>query len=145
MLNALRPTGVMWAISKGNIALNFMETIWSLVVVFLYLSYLVVLFQIVGDLFRDSRLNGWLKALWILLLIILPVLTALVYLVVRGRGMALRQQIRTEAAVSSTEDYLRTLASAPEPAKQIADAKALLDSGTITSEEFAVLKAKALA
>ncbi|MDO5744363.1 MAG: SHOCT domain-containing protein [Micrococcaceae bacterium] len=125
--------------------MNFMETIWSLVVVFLYLSYLVVLFQIVGDLFRDSRLNGWLKALWILLLIILPVLTALVYLVVRGRGMALRQQIRTEAAVSSTEDYLRTLASAPEPAKQIADAKALLDSGTITSEEFAVLKAKALA
>lgn len=116
-----------------------------MVLVFLYLSYLVVLFQIVADLFRDHRLSGWRKALWILLLIILPVVAALVYLVVRGRGMALRQQVRAEAGANSTEDHLRTLAGAPDPAKQSSDAKALLDPGTISDQEFAVLKTKALA
>ncbi|MDQ0093865.1 hypothetical protein [Paeniglutamicibacter psychrophenolicus] len=125
--------------------MNFAETLWSLIVVFLYLSYLVVMFQIVSDLFRDAGLSGWLKALWILLLIALPVLTALVYLVVRGRGMALRQQTRAQEAVASTEDYLRSLAGPPEPARQISEAKALLDSGTISESEFAGLKAKALA
>ena len=125
--------------------MNFAETLWSLIVVFLYLSYLVVMFQIVSDLFRDAALSGWLKALWILLLIALPVLTALVYLVVRGRGMALRQQTRAQEAVASTEDYLRSLAGTPEPARQISEAKALLDSGTISEAEFAGLKAKLLA
>lgn len=104
----------------------------------------MVLFQIVSDIFRDSRLGGGWKALWILLLIVLPVLTAFVYLVVRGRGMASRRQVHTETAVNSTEDYLRTRASAPDPAKQISHAKALLDAGTVSNEEFTVLKAKAL-
>lgn len=125
--------------------MNFAETLWSLIVVFLFLSYLLVMFQIVGDLFRDSELSGWWKALWILLLIALPVLTSLVYLVVRGRGMALRQQTRVEDAVTSTEQYLRGLAGAPEPARQISEAKALLDSGTISKEEFDILKSRALA
>lgn len=125
--------------------MNFAETLWSLIVIFLYLSYLVVMFQIVADLFRDSELGGGLKALWILLLIVIPVLSALVYLVLRGRGMALRQAARAQEAVTSTEDYLRSVAGAPGPARQISDAKELLDAGTITEAEFSMLKAKALA
>lgn len=125
--------------------MNFAETLWSLVIIFLFLSYLAVLFQIVGDLFRDTNLNGWFKALWTLLLIVLPVLTSLVYLIVRGRGMALRQQQRVDSAVHSTEDYIRSLATAPTPGQQIADAKVLLDAGTISAEEFSALKTKALA
>lgn len=125
--------------------MNFAETLWSLIVIFLYLSYLVVMFQIVSDLFRDSELGGGWKAMWILLLIVLPVLSALVYLVLRGRGMALRQQLRAQEAVTTTEDYLRSVAGTPGPVRQISEAKGLLDSGTITEAEFSVLKAKALA
>lgn len=125
--------------------MNFAETLWSLIIIFLFLSYLAVLFQIIGDLFRDTNLNGWLKALWTLLLIVLPVLTSLVYLIVRGRGMAIRQQQRVESSVHSTEDYIRSLATTPSAGQQIADAKALLDAGTVNAEEFAALKAKALA
>lgn len=80
-----------------------------------------------------------------MLLIALPVLTARVYLVVRGRGMALRQQTRVQEAVASTEDYLRSLAGTPVPVRQIPGAKALLDSGTFSEAEFAELKAKVLA
>ena len=116
-----------------------------MIVIFFFLSYLVVMFQIVGDLFRDSDLSGWIKALWILLLIALPVLTSLVYLVLRGSGMALRQESRTEQAATSTTNYLRSVTGTSDPAKQILEAKSLLDSGTITEAEFGILKAKALA
>lgn len=130
---------------RVRIFMNFAETLWSLIIIFLFLSYLAVLFQIIGDLFRDTNLNGWLKALWTLLLIVLPVLTSLVYLIVRGRGMAIRQQQRVDSSVHSTEDYIRSLATTPSAGQQIADAKALLDAGTVNAEEFAALKAKALA
>ena len=125
--------------------MNFAETLWSMIVIFFFLSYLVVMFQIVGDLLRDSDLSGWIKALWILLLIALPVLTSLVYLVLRGSSMSLRQQSRAEQAANSTTEYLRSVAGTSDPAKQILEAKSLLDSGTITEAEFGILKAKALA
>lgn len=124
--------------------MSFIETFWSIAIFFLYLSYLIVLFQIVADLFRDRELSGWLKALWFLLLVFIPVITALVYLITRGKGMALRQEVRAQQAVAGAETYIREVAGV-SPAQQISDAKALLESGTITEDEFAALKAKALA
>ena len=125
--------------------MNFAETLWSLVIIFLLLSYLIVLFHIVTDLFRDGNLNGWFKALWTLLLIVLPILASLVYLIIRGQGMAARQEIRAQDSANSAEAHIRSLATATSPSQQIAEAKALLDDGAITSDEFATLKAKALA
>ena len=92
---------------------------------------------------RDPDLGGGSKALWIIGLIVLPVLTALLYIVSRGRGMAERQQALVQKARSDTDNYIRGVAG-KSPADQIADAKALLDAGTINADEFAKLKAKAL-
>jgi len=103
-----------------------------------------VLFQIVLDLFRDHELGGGFKVLWIIGLIFLPVMTALLYILVRGRGMAERQKAAIQRAKSDTDAYIRDVAG-KSPADQIADAKKLLDAGTINSDEFARLKAKALA
>jgi hypothetical protein len=77
-------------------------------------------------------------------LVFLPVLTAVVYLIARGRGMARRQNEMVTQARSETESYIREVATAA-PADQIASAKALLDTGTITPGEFERLKTKALA
>ena len=123
---------------------NFWDMIWLIVSTFVFIAYLLVLFQIVVDLFRDSELGGFAKALWIIGLIFLPVMTALVYIIARGRGMAERQRSAVQRAKSDTETYIRDVAG-KSPAEQIADAKALLDAGTISAEEFARLKAKALA
>jgi len=112
---------------------------------FLFFAYLVILFQILGDLFRDHALSGWWKAVWIVFLIIFPFLTALVYVIARGRGMAERTQGAALKAKQDTDSYIRTVAAGKSPAEHIADAKALLDAGTISQEEFAQLKAKALA
>jgi hypothetical protein len=111
---------------------------------FLFFAYLVILFQILSDLFRDHQLSGWWKAVWIIFLIIFPFLTALVYVIARGRGMAERGQAAAIQAKHDTDSYIRGVAG-KSPADQIADAKALLDSGVIDANEFAQLKAKALA
>ena len=122
---------------------NFWDLLWLIISTFFFIAYLMVMFQIVADMFRDPDLGGGSKALWIIGLIVLPVLTALLYIVSRGRGMAERQQALVQKARSDTDNYIRGVAG-KSPASQIAEAKALLDAGTISPDEFAKLKAKAL-
>ena len=123
---------------------NFWDLIQLLLSTFVLIVYLLILFQIIGDLFRDSEMGGGTKVLWIIGLIFLPGLTAIVYIVARGRGMAERQRASLQRAKSDTDAYIREVAG-KSPAEHIADAKALLDAGTITQAEFERLKAKALA
>ena len=122
---------------------NFWDFIWLILSTFVFVAYLLILFQIVADLFRDSELGGGSKALWLIGLIFVPMLTALIYVITRGTGMANRQRAAIERSKSEAESYIRQVAD-KSPAEQIADAKALLDAGTINQEEFAKLKAKAL-
>ncbi|MGB4335790.1 MAG: PLDc N-terminal domain-containing protein [Chromatiaceae bacterium] len=109
----------------------------------LFVAYLIVLFHIVVDLFRDPELGGGYKALWIIGLLFIPVLTLLLYLLTRGGGMAERERAVYTQAKSDADAYIRQVAG-KSPAEQIADAKALLDAGTINEGEYAQLKAKAL-
>ncbi len=116
-------------------------TVFSIIVLF---AYLMVLFHIISDLLRDHELSGLAKVIWVICLIFLPPFIAvLVYLLVRGKGMAQRQRAAVNKAVSETDAYIRQVAG-KSPAEQIADAKKLLDVGTITADEFTLLKAKAL-
>ncbi|WP_418275643.1 SHOCT domain-containing protein [Isoptericola jiangsuensis] len=124
---------------------GFWDFFWFLIWIFLFMAYLIVLFQILTDLFRDVDLSGWWKAVWVFFLIFVPMLTALIYLIARGRGMAQRSMSAAKEAKSATDDYIKSVATPASPADQIASAKKLLDEGTITPEEFASLKAKALA
>jgi Short C-terminal domain len=124
---------------------NFWDLVWLMFGTFFFISYLMILFQVVADLFRDSKLGGVAKGVWIVALVFLPLLTALAYVITRGRGMAERQRAVEERTKSDAEAYIRQVAGGPSPADQIASAKKLLDAGTISQEEFARLKAKALA
>jgi hypothetical protein len=123
---------------------NFWDFVWLIVSTFAFIAYLMVMFHVIVDLFRDTEMGGGAKALWIAGLIFLPFLTALVYMVARGPGIAERQRAAAQRMKSETETYIRQVAG-KSPAEQIADAKALLDAGTISGDEFARLKAKALA
>ena len=123
---------------------NFWDVLGLIFSTFVFVAYLMVMFQVVVDLFRDQGLTGGWKAIWILGLVFLPVFTAVIYVVVRGKGMAERQRATQERAKSDTDAYIRRVAG-KSPAEQIADAKALLDAGTINQDEFGKLKAKALA
>jgi hypothetical protein len=119
-------------------------TLW----IFLFVAYLFVLFRIIMDIFRDKTLGGWAKAIWLIALLFLPLITALVYLIARGKSMAQRDVEAAEeyrqAQVDYTKDLMKDAGKPATPADQIAQAKALLDSGAISEEEFDKLKAKAL-
>lgn len=123
---------------------NFWDFMWLILSSFIFVAYLLVLFQIIGDLFRNTEMGGGFKALWIIGLIFLPMLTALIYIVSNGSGMAKRQRAAMQRAKSDTDDYIRQVAG-KSSVEQIGEAKALLDNGAITAEEYARIKAKALA
>ena len=123
---------------------NFWNVIWVIFWSFAFVAYLFALFAVVADLFRDHRLNGWWKALWIIFLVFVPFLTVLVYLIARGRGMAERSAKEQKQVQRATEDYIKQVAGA-SPADEIAKAKSLLDAGTITQDEYNSLKSKILA
>lgn len=120
------------------------DILWLLLSTLVFVAYLFVVFQIVADLFRDHDTSGWIKALWVVALLALPVLTAIVYLVARGKGMAQRQRAAARKARDEATAYMRDLAGTSS-VDQIARAKSLLDAGTINQAEFAALKQQALA
>lgn len=122
---------------------SFWDYVWYTIIVFAFVAYLIVLFQILVDLFRDHTVSGFAKALWVIGLVVLPYLTAFVYLIARGRGMAERSMRAQQETRQATDEYIRQVAG-KSPAEQIADAKALYDSGVITQAEFEQLKATAL-
>lgn len=121
----------------GNVLLT---TLW----IFALICYLMVLFYILSDLFRDHSLSGWWKAVWIVFLIIFPFLTALVYLIARGKGMQERALASAQEMQKAQEKYIQQTVSSSDPATQIAQAKQLHDQGAINDAEFEKLKAQAL-
>ncbi|MBJ3786345.1 SHOCT domain-containing protein [Devosia sediminis] len=123
---------------------TFWDFFWLMVWMFFFITYLIVLFQVIVDLFRDHELNGWAKAAWVIALIFLPLLTTLAYLIFRGGGMGKRQMDAAYEARAETENYIRRVAGT-SPAEQISHASALLKDGAISQAEFDRLKAKALA
>lgn len=118
----------------------FSWLLWAVI----FVGYLFALFAIITDVFRDRTLNGWWKAVWIVALLFLPLLTALVYLIVRGEGMATRSDRAVRDVDTATESYIRQVAG-KNPSQEIAVAASLLESGSISQDEFARLKVKALA
>jgi Short C-terminal domain/Phospholipase_D-nuclease N-terminal len=125
--------------------MSFWDIIWFIFISFAFIAYLMVLFAIVTDLFRDHSASGWEKAIWIVCLIFFPLITALVYLIAKGRHMTDRNLATAQSMQQQQEAYIKQVAGGSTPTDQVAQAKSLLDSGAITQEEFEALKAKALA
>lgn len=123
---------------------SFWDVFWFIVISFLFMSYLILFFQVVGDLFRDREVGGLMKVIWIVALIVLPFLSLLVYLLVRGKGMAERQMQQAQAAQKAFDDYVKQAAGTGGAASELASAKSMLDSGAISAEEYEKLKAKIL-
>ncbi|MGG7464868.1 MULTISPECIES: PLDc N-terminal domain-containing protein [unclassified Plantibacter] len=124
--------------------MNFLDALWLIIVAFFFISYIGILFAIIRDLFRDGSHNGWWKAVWIVFLLFVPLLTSLVYLIVNSRGMAEREAASVQHHRAEAETYLKDVVGR-SAATEIADAAALLQAGTITEAEFQTLKAKAIA
>jgi hypothetical protein len=123
----------------------FLGVLWSMLVFFVWVAWFLLLFKIVGDIFRRRDIGGGAKTLWLIFVLFLPFLGVFVYLIANNDEMAQRDLERAQAAQAQFNDYVQQAAGSGGAAAEIDKAKKLLDSGAINESEFAALKAKALA
>ena len=80
--------------------------------IFFFIIWIWILIFILTDLFRDHELSGWAKAAWVLFLVLIPFVTALVYLIARGGGMRERAIAAQAEAQKQMDSYVRQTAGA---------------------------------
>jgi hypothetical protein len=125
---------------------------WTMLWFFLWVMWFFLLFKVISDIFRDHEMNGWAKAGWLVLVLLLPYLGVLVYLIVRGRSMGERDLKQAQKQEEAFREYVRK-AAGPEGggagtgghADALAKLSALKDKGDLTQEEFDRAKQKLLA
>jgi hypothetical protein len=123
----------------------FLNILWSMIIFFVWVTWIWMMILILSDVFRRRDLSGWGKAGWTFFLIVLPFLGALIYLIAESDGMAERNAKDAQGARVEMDDYVRSVAGSGGPAAEIDKAKQLLDSGAINQTEYDAIKAKALA
>ena len=123
----------------------FLEVFWTILIFFAFVIWLWLLFTVLADIFRRHDTSGWVKVLWIIVLIIIPFLGVFIYLIAEHQGMTERAMKLQQSAQAEMDQYVRSVAGQSDPTEQIAKAKQLLDSGTISQAEFEQMKQKALA
>ena len=121
----------------------FIDVLWSMIIFFFWVIWIWIVVTVLSDVFRRHDIGGWAKAAWVVFVVILPWLGVLIYLIAEHDGMRERRVKDVQAQKQEFDDYVRDAAGGS--AAEIAQAKQLLDSGTITQDEFDAIKAKALA
>ncbi|MDH6115088.1 putative membrane protein [Kitasatospora sp. MAP12-15] len=130
-----------------NLAADYplLNVFWTICVIFLWVVWIMLLFRVFGDIFRDHELGGWGKAGWSVLVLILPFVGVFVYLVARGKGMHEREVERARRSQEAFQAYVRETAGPTGSADELARLAELKNRGDITEEEYQRAKAKALA
>ena len=121
----------------------FMDVLWSMIIFFFWVIWIWIVVTVLVDVFRRDDIGGWAKAAWVIFVVILPWLGVLIYLIAQHDGMRERRIREAQGQKQAFDQYVRDAAGGS--AAEIAQAKQLLDSGAITQDEFAAIKAKALA
>jgi hypothetical protein len=122
----------------------FLNVFWDILIIFAWVLFIWIAIVVFTDIFRRRDISGWAKAAWIVLIVLLPWIGVLIYLIVNHDGMAERNEKQAQAAKAQMDEYVRQAAGKGGPAGEIEAAKKLLDSGTITQDEFDTIKAQAL-
>ncbi|MFE7777073.1 SHOCT domain-containing protein [Streptomyces sp. NPDC057445] len=119
---------------------------WTVMWIFLWVMWLVLLFRVILDIFRDHELNGWVKAAWLLFVLIIPFLGVLVYVVVRGNEMGKREIQHAQEQQEAFNTYIRQTAKADGSgtADELARLSELKTKGELTEDEFQKAKEKLL-
>lgn len=119
---------------------------WTMFLVFLWVAWIMLLFRVFGDIFRNRDMGGFAKALWSIFVILAPFLGVFIYLIANGDSMARRDVAQAQAAEANFQSYVRDVAgSGGGTADELAKLADLKSSGVISDAEFAQQKAKLLA
>jgi hypothetical protein len=119
------------------------DALLTMLALFFVVIWIWILITVLVDLFRDHELSGWWKAVWVLFLVFLPVITVLVYLIARGSGMRERAIKQQQEVQQATDQYIRSVAASP--ADELQKLASLRQQGVISPEEYESMKAKLVA
>jgi hypothetical protein len=72
---------------------------------YIFFACIWIFITVLIDVFRDDTLGGGAKALWTILVLILPLVGPLIYLIARGKSMAARRY-RETGIVPEPTDYV---------------------------------------
>ena len=122
----------------------FMNILWSMLIFMGFIMWFWLAVMCFSDIFRRHDAGGFVKTLWIIAIIFLPLVGVLIYLLVDHKGIAERNQKAAEAQQAVFDQQVREAAGTAGPAGEIEAAQKLLDAGAISQSEFDALKAKAL-
>ena len=116
---------------------TFGNFLMDVLAVFIFVIWFWLLITVFADLFRRHDISGWIKAIWVIFLILFPYIAVLVYLIVQGRGMAER---RSRLVQHDREELRHVLGFSV--ADELGKLEGLKNSGSITPEEFTRLRAR---
>jgi hypothetical protein len=126
----------------------FLDVLWSMLIFMAFLLWIWLAVTCFGDIFRRHDMSGVLKVLWVVAIILVPYFGVFMYLLVNGGGIAARNAARVEQMQEAFDARVREASASSGgggATAEIAEAHRLLEAGAISEEEFARLKAKALA
>ncbi|MEU9247166.1 SHOCT domain-containing protein [Streptomyces sp. NPDC048385] len=125
-----------------------LSAFWTMLWLFLWIMWLVLLFRVVVDIFRDDSMGGWAKAGWLALCIVVPFLGVLLYVIARGKGMGQREITQARDQQKAFEAYIRQTAQSgtgqPSSVDELARLSEMKSRGDISDEEFRRAKAMVL-
>jgi len=121
------------------------DVLWTMLWFFLLVAWIWVMIAVIADIFRSHDMRGASKALWVILVIMVPWLGVLIYVIARGDGMSKRNMEAAAAAQEAQRAYIQEAAGGASAADELAKLSSLKDSGVISDAEFAAQKAKLLA
>ena len=124
----------MLFVAEGFTFRNFLADVFA---VFMFVVWFWLLIMVFGDLFRRHDVSGWVKALWVIALIVFPYLGIFAYMITQARGMAERSG---QQAQQAREELRRVVGFSA--ADEIEKLDRLKKAGSITDAEFMRLRAK---
>jgi hypothetical protein len=92
---------------------------WTMLVFFAWVIWFWLLITVFGDVFRRRDLSGWGKAAWLIFVILVPYFGVFIYLIAEHDGMAERNEKQMQQSKAQMDDYVKSVASASDPAEQI--------------------------
>lgn len=124
-----------------------LDFFWSVLIFFGFFIWIWLLITVFADLFRSRDIGGFAKAMWFLVVLLVPLLGVLLYLIARGHKM---QEHAAKAAKEQETEFRQyvqsTVASGNDStAEELAKLADLRDRGVISADEFAGQKQKILA
>jgi hypothetical protein len=120
------------------------QVLYDILWFFLFFFEVWLVITVVIDIFRRDDMKGWKKALWLVVVLVIPLIGVLLYLIIYGDKMRVHAIQESQEEERAFRDYVRRVAGSSSPAEELSRLAELRDRGVIDEDEFRHLKERVL-